>query len=134
MLRYLLLIFCARQAVAQNCTGTSANLDPDECLAWQVGYDSLNGANWSPCSDKRNDPCGCDSGAGGRILCSGSHITSIEMVNNFFVNVNGQLPKEWSAFTELTHLQITDHFSNLHGSLAPGVGNNDQTQNITARS
>jgi hypothetical protein len=64
------------------CTGSSADLTPVECGAWQDLFDSLNGPDWDTCvSDPygRPDPCSCsnhrENGIG--VTCTGGHITAM---------------------------------------------------------
>jgi hypothetical protein len=61
------------------CTGSSTDLSPDECGAWQDLYASTNGPNWDYCDDSRSDPCSCGTFAGSDkyayVTCTGVHIT-----------------------------------------------------------
>jgi hypothetical protein len=37
-------------------------LKPEQCKVWQEDiYDAMGGKNWAICSDKRNDPCACNT-------------------------------------------------------------------------
>jgi hypothetical protein len=52
------------------CTGASANLAVDQCLAWIEFYDSTGGSGWKVCSGMRTDPCACMGVAGNWPVCS----------------------------------------------------------------
>ena len=65
-----------------------------DCQAWKDLYDSTNGANWTTCSDKRTDPCGCHPLAGpAAVSCittaTFTRIFTIDLSNN---NLRGTLP------------------------------------------
>ena len=52
------------------CTGASANLAVDQCLAWIELYDSTGGSGWKVCSGMRTDPCACMGADGTSPVCS----------------------------------------------------------------
>ena len=81
--------------------GEWATLVADDCLAWQVGFDSLNGPTWTKCFDKRSDPCNSDCAS-----CQGDRIIQINLHSN---NVTGTLPFEWGVLGELQLIYLYDN-------------------------
>jgi hypothetical protein len=65
-------------AAAEVCTG---GLSPAECGWWQSFYDTMGGASWTNCKDKRDDPCTCkytaESDYPCGVTCKGSHISGL---------------------------------------------------------
>ena len=44
------------------CTGSSMELEPAQCDAWQDLFDSTQGNAWRFCNKLRTDPCSCRGG------------------------------------------------------------------------
>eukprot|EP00935_MAST-01C_sp_MAST-1C-sp1_P001563 g1563.t1 len=86
---------------------TSSALDAGECAAWQDGYDRMDGPNWYHCSDKRNDPCGCNyadiSMHVWYVTCTNGVITVVYLYNN---RLSGPLPASWAAMTQMQRLYL----------------------------
>ena len=57
------------------CTGASAGLAADQCVAWGQFWDGAGGPNWTGVGTcTKEDPC---AGCGGSVTCSGSSITQM---------------------------------------------------------
>ena len=99
-----------------------------DCQAWTDIYDATGGANWIACSDKRLDPCSCESGVDpisglhhAEITCTtttqDTRITSFALGPN---NLIGSIPASISNLTKLDEFGI---FANpgLAGSVIPST-------------
>jgi hypothetical protein len=69
------------------CTGSSANLDLQECKDWQSFYDATNGPQWKACSSNRATPCDCQDDPSGqglrsKVTCNDRHITELWFIGN----------------------------------------------------
>ena len=76
----------------------------------------MGGERWTRCSDKRDDPCGCNSDFLRSIVCVRSvaserrrlsnalHITDVRLHNN---GLAGVLPSSWSAFVFIAYLDLS---------------------------
>lgn len=86
----------------------------------------MGGEGWTRCSDKRDDPCGCNSDFLRSIVCARSiaskrrrlssvlHITDVRLHNN---GLTGLLPSSWSAFVFIAYLDLSHNA--LTGVLPP---------------
>ena len=61
------------------CTGASANLAVDQCLAWLKFYNDTNGPNWEVCSEFETDPCSCQGDGGTDPVCNNDGTTILQM-------------------------------------------------------
>ena len=82
------MVGCSGTSTGYGGDTTSSALDAGECAAWQDGYDSMDGANWRCCSDKRNDPCACNDGYMW-VTCTNGHITVVRLFSN---SLTGRCP------------------------------------------
>jgi hypothetical protein len=102
------------------CAGTSINLDPKECRAWQEFYvDSASGipVNWQWCPAPKLDPCGCWNG-NPAITCEGSKPIFGRHIENIVLNgeVSGTFPSSFGQLTALTKICMCGN-SNLTGTI-----------------
>jgi hypothetical protein len=93
----------ATAAAADACTGSSANLNPDDCSAWQDLYGSTKGSSWTKCSSNRLDPCAC---GGNYVSCTDGRITKLWLGGH---NLVGTLPASFSNMTKLTRLVLGEN-------------------------
>jgi hypothetical protein len=84
------------------CTGDSVGMIESECVAWTAIFDAMNGPHWRACSDKRTDPCGCNS-----VVCSMRQIYALHLGSNQLAST---IPTELGS---LQQLQVLELHSNL---------------------
>ena len=88
---------------SDSCTGTSAELDTQQCAAWQTIYDTLGGSSWTQVGPEiRSDPCSSLS----LIRCSddGTSLTELHLGNR---GLTGQLPADaFGQLPDLTYLML----------------------------
>jgi hypothetical protein len=94
---------------------SNGNLEAAECAAWQNFFDYTGGAHWEFCSDKRDDPCGCE-----KVTC---HIQGIGSIITVYLpgnNLTGTVPSSLGKLTALTALHLDRN--NLTGTVPSTLG------------
>jgi hypothetical protein len=94
------------------CTGASANLAVDQCLAWIDLFKATGGDVWEHCRESKLDPCSCTSG--GTVTCSsdGTAVTGIYLGGS---NLRGTLPSSIGAFSSLAQFRVEGNY--LQGTI-----------------
>jgi hypothetical protein len=64
------------------CTGSSRDLEPSQCAAWQDLFASTGGSGWVKCSGNKLDPCSCANGTDATVTYNGGQITYLQLYNN----------------------------------------------------
>ena len=100
------------------CTGNSAKLAVEQCIAWGVFYDATGGAKWKNCNNSRLDPCSCTS-IDGHPVCNdpGTAIVYVGFGSN---NMVGMLPSVISAWVDLTWFHVVGNA--LTGEIPASIG------------
>jgi hypothetical protein len=102
----------------EGCSGTSANLDSDECNSWKEFYSAANGAYWARFRDNFADPCGIPD-----VICQDGHI--VEM-NLSYVGAASTIPSILGSFSKLRTLDLSHNF--FFGSIPQSI---NQLQELT---
>jgi hypothetical protein len=110
------------------CTGSSASLSPQECIAFVTLYDATGGAGWQQCSGLRLDPCAC-AGSDLYVRCSPANATSVGVNDSQLQltklhlhrnNLDGTLPAAIGQLSHLTELHLSNN--KLSGTLPREIG------------
>ena len=105
-------------AAAAACTGMSAGLQADDCLAWRAFFDAAHGSDWQPVRTQcANDPCACV----GTAMCTGDRISSIivpYLPPTF--TPSPTIPTEIGLLTGLTTLALSN--SSFAGTIPTEIG------------
>jgi Leucine-rich repeat (LRR) protein len=106
------------------CTGSSANLTPNDCSAWQQSFDSMEGKGWKACSDSRLDPCSCggstcDPGQDQVcVKCMNGELTGIRLEGN---GLEGTIPDSVGQMTSISYLYLA--VNQLTGAIPSALTN-----------
>jgi hypothetical protein len=124
---------CQAAAPPPPCTGASAWLHRDDCVAWVDLFDATAGSNWLACSEARSDPCSCGGTsavlpphAAANVTCNGSETHTIAAISLHGLGLKGDIGAAIAALSKLNGLRKLDLGNNqLAGVLPPKILNTD---------
>jgi hypothetical protein len=124
---------CQAAAPPPPCTGESAWLHREDCVAWVDFFDATAGSSWLACSEARTDPCSCSGAsmvlpphAAANVTCNSSETHTIGAVSLHGLGLNGDIGAAIAALSKLDGLRKLDLGDNqLTGVLPARILNTD---------